>query len=227
VPNAPCSAPNWRGRWINALGLAAALALFATGAVAQDALFSFAISAQPLAAALEQYSAVTGRDVLYNSNLAIGRQSNGAHGRQSADTALGALLEGTGLSAQRIAQESFVLAPISSAMDSSTPVAVSDYYGRIQISLRTALCGDSLARPGSYRIAMRFRITDDGSVMHYEQFGSGGSADIDEAIRRTVSHLRIGAQPPASLGQPVVIVILPQAPGLTGCNGTAPSARAQ
>ena len=225
LPNARCLEQNWRGRWINAL--VAALALLTTSAVAQDALFSFAIPAQPLTAALEQYSAVTGRDVLYNSNLATGRQSNGAHGRQSADAALTSLLEGTGLSVQRIAQDSFVLAPVPSAIAPSTPVTVADYYGRIQMSLRTALCGDNLARPGSYRIAMRFRIDGAGAVMYYEQFGSSGSAAVDEAIWRTVSQLRIGVQPPVGLEQPFVIVILPQAPGLTGCNGHSVSAWAR
>jgi hypothetical protein len=198
---------------------------YATGALAQDPLFTFDIFAQPLAAALEKYSAITGRDVLYNSNLATSRSSRGAQGRLSADAALLLLLEDTGLSAQGVGQDSFVLSPASSAVDASTPKVVADYYGRIQTSVRIALCRDSLARPGSYRIAMRFRIDAAGTVMKFEQFGTSGNADVDEAIRRAVSQLRVGAAPPVGLGQPVVMVILPRVSGLTGCDGVADAAQ--
>jgi hypothetical protein len=227
VPNARCLAQTRLGRWINALGFLAALLLSAAGAVAEESLFSFDISAQPLAAALESYSVITGRDVLYNSNLAAGRHSNGVRGRFSADAALVLLLEGTGLSAEGIAQQSFVLSSAATAIDTSTPTIVAEYYGRIQTSLRTALCRDKLARPGNYRIAMRFRIDAGGALQQYQQFGTSGSVNVDEAIRDTVSQLRIGAAPPADLGQPVVMVILPLASGLTGCDGVAAAAQAR
>lgn len=226
MPNASCSVKNWLGRGSRAIALVVVFVLSANGAATQEILFSFNIVEQPLAAALEQYSAVTGQDILYNSNLAAGRQSNGAQGRLSAGAALASLLEGTGLSAQRITQASFVLSPVPSAMDPSTPIGVAEYYGRIQNGLRKALCRDRLAKPGSYRIAMRFRVDAAGAVTQYEQFGSGGSGNIGEAIQRAVSHLRIGAPPPNGSGQPFVIVILPQAPGLTGCDAVSSSTRA-
>jgi hypothetical protein len=220
VLDASCSVKNWLGRRSHVVALVMAV-LAVNSAATQEILFLFNIPAQPLAVALEQYSAVTGRDLLYNSNLAAGWQSNRVQGRLSADGALGLLLEGTGLSAQRITQTSFVLSPVSSAMDPSTPAGLAAYYGQIQNSLRQALCHDSLTRPGSYRIAIRFRVDAAGTVTQYEQFGSGGSNDVDAAIQRAVSRLRIGGPPPNGSGQPFVIVILPQAPGLTGCEAVA------
>jgi hypothetical protein len=97
VLDASCSVKNWLGRRSHVVALVVAV-LSVNSAATQEILFLFNIPAQRLAVALEQYSAVTGRDLLYNSNLAAGRQSNRVQGRLSADGALGLLLEGTGLS---------------------------------------------------------------------------------------------------------------------------------
>lgn len=201
------------------LAVLAAFLFQASRAVAAEDQLSFEITSQPLSAALEQYGAATGRNVLYNSNLAIGRHSNSVKGTLSADKALAVMLDGTGLSAHRIAGDAVMLSAAQSTRVEPLPLDVAEYFRRIQIGLRTALCNNSDARPGSYRIAMRFRVDGVGAVSNYEQFGSAGDARVDHAVHDTVSRLRIGAPPPAGLRQPIVIVILPQVPGLTmGCN---------
>lgn len=204
----------WYVRW-----LVIVVAWFGAHASAQEAAITFDIAAQPLASALEQYSALTGKDLLYNSNLASGRMSKGVRGAMSADAALAVLLHDTGLAAFRHASGSILLSPTPVALETSVSPVVASYYGRIQAGLRAALCRESLARPGRYRIAMRLSIDGGGHLTRYEQFGSGGSAEVDEAIQRAVSQLGFGAAPPEGLRQPIVIVILPQAPGVTmGCD---------
>lgn len=220
----PREARGWRpGWWPCAVLLVVVLAFSGSGGRAQPSLRTFDIAAQPLASALEQYSALTGSDLLYNTNLVLGRLSKGVRGSMSAEAALAALLEDTGLSARHHAGGAIVLLPAPAALEPSDSPAVAAYYGRVQAGLRAALCREELARPGRYRIAMRLSIDTAGRLAHYEQFGSAGGAEVDEAIHRAVSRLHFGAAPPANLRQPLVIVILPQAPGVTmGCGEATP-----
>jgi hypothetical protein len=182
-------------------------------AFAQELHLDFDIPAQPLATALEQYGSITGRNALYNSNLLIGRRSTAVQGQISPDAALTALLKGTGLLANHLTPDSFLLsAPVEA--ESVAESAVMQYYGRIQVSLRKALCAGGEARPGSYRIGMRLWIDDAGDVTRFERLGSAGTSDVDASIDRTLRRLQIGALPPPGLAQPISVIIRPQAPGL-------------
>lgn len=212
-------APEWRagaiGRTRSAFHLALALTLMAGSALAQNERIVFDIPAQTLGSALERYSAVTGKDLLYNSNLASGRISNSIHGSMTSDAALVTLLGDSGLSPRLLANGSILLSPTPAALEAHTSVAVAGYYGRIQARLRGALCQDADARPGHYRIVLRMSIDGHGRLTRYEQFGSGGSTEADAAIRRALGQLDFGAAPPAELRQPIVMAILPQALGVT------------
>lgn len=209
----PSSAQRARPRRAWFLGLV--LTSFAPGAVAQE--LDFDIPAQPLATALEQYGNVTGRSALYKSSLMVGRHSTAVRGRVSLDNALTTLLEGTGVAASHMTPGSFLLLPAPAGAKAAAVAqpAVARYYGRIQGSLQRAFCSAGEARPGSYRIGMRLWIDQAGNVTQFERLGSAGSSDIDAGIDRTLRYLQIGAPPPPGLGQPVSIVIRPQAPGVT------------
>lgn len=181
------------------------------------------IPSQPLASALERYGDSTGREILYDSSLAIGRQSSAVRGSVTPDEALEALLAGTGLVARYMAEQSLILESAPTAQDQKAipympPDRFQHYYGRIQASLRDALCLNHEARPGGYRIAARFWINAAGSVSRYERLSSTGSHDRDNDVDRTLRSLSIGEPPPLGFAQPVTIVILPKAPSVTmGC----------
>jgi hypothetical protein len=188
-------------------------------ALAQEPHLVFNIPAQALETALEAYGGISGRDVLYHSNLAIGRRSNAVLGRLPPDTALTILLEGTGLSARYETSGSYVLQATPSAADPPLPPHVGQYYARIQAALRTALCIDNQVRPGTYRVAVRLWIDSAGSVLRHERLSSAGEPSLNDGIDRKLRNLHIGASPPTSLAQPLTIVILPQADGTTvGCD---------
>jgi hypothetical protein len=185
-------------------------------AFADDIPLNFNIPSQSLSTALERYGDITDRNILYNSNLVVGRRSAAVEGQLSPDVALTRLLEGTHLSAVRITATSFTLllsAPIATAALPRN--AVTDYYGRIQLSLHDALCGTGSARPGNYRIGMRLWIDPAGSVTQFERLNSTGELRVDAGIDQALRHLKIGGRPPPGLGQPVSVVILPQGPGVT------------
>jgi hypothetical protein len=185
-------------------------------------LQTFDIPAQPLAAALEQYGNLTGRDAIYKSSLMMGRRSMALRGPYAPDEALVLLLQGTGLSVAYASSKSFVLLPAAVPVTAALPYAASQYYGRVQVGLRQALCAASAARPGNYRVAVRLWFDAAGNVVRHERWNSTGAAWRDEMIDQALQRVRIGMPPPVGLVQPVSIVIRPQGPGVTmGCEEAA------
>ncbi|MCC8965146.1 TonB family protein [Bradyrhizobium sp. Pear76] len=224
TPDAP--AQTWSARLCCALMIGACLVLAPPKASAEEARIDFDITAQPLAAALEQYGAVAGRNVLYNSNLTAGLHASAVRGPMTADTALARLLAGSGLSARVLGETSFVLYPAPATPQAPLPVPVNHYYARLQAGVRAALCADADARPGRYRIALQFWIDPAGNVERYARLGSAGSAAVDAGIDQALRRMQIDAPPPAGLAQPVTLVVVPQGPATTmACSGT-PARRA-
>ena len=183
---------------------------------AQAQELSFDIPSQPLASALESYSNVSGRDALYNTNLAAGRRSNTVAGTMSADAALDRLLKGTGLSPRYLADRSFVLLPSEGGIAvASTPAMVDRYYARIQARLREALCINDDVRSGRHRIVAMLWIDAAGMVERHERLDGSVMPDTRDAIDEALAHLSIGEAPPAGLNQPVTIAVVPMAKGVT------------
>ncbi len=183
---------------------------------------TFNIPAQPLAQALESYGNVTGWEVLYNSNLAVGRHSHAVQGSFTPEAALGSLLVGTGLAGRYTDERSVVLVPNPAALPSAagaasnTPAAArSSYFGLIQNSMRTALCTEGDGQAGHYRIAAQFWIGTTGDVLRYQRLGSTGETETDRWIDQRLGHLRFGSSPPEGFAQPVTILVVPQAPDVT------------
>lgn len=188
-------------------------------AASHERKLSFDIPAQPLEKALEAYGNLTGRDALYKSDLIVGRRSTGVRGIFPPESALLTLLQGTGLVVRHSTRESFILLPGPSAQIGSHPPKVSEFYGRLQVSLRTALCADDDARPGNYRVALRLWIGAGGDVVRFERLGTAGTKRIDDSVDRSLRRLSISSPPPNSLAQPVTVVVVPQARGVTmGCD---------
>jgi hypothetical protein len=175
----------------------------------------FDIPAQALTAALESYSVATGRQVVYNGNLAGGRSSMTIHGWLTPDQALEGLLQGTGLAPRYLAADAFMLEPSplgeGSLINTAPPAAVAQYFGQLQMGLKRAFCADRRLQPGSYRVAVSFWIGPSGSVSRADLLGTTGDAARDDAIGRAIYGLAVGSPPPAGFAQPVVLVVEPQA----------------
>lgn len=211
------------------LAFAAAVTVFivtlpaglAAGQVPGRTLIAFDIPSQPLAAALERYGDATGREVLYDSGLAVDRRSSPVIGQMTPEAALYTLLQGTGLAARFMADGTFVLVPVRSAerQDDMAPLALQErYYARIQLRLRAALCTNIETRPGSYRLVALFWIGTAGRVARYERLASTGLPERDRNVDLILARLAIGAPPPAGFNQPVLAMIVPDRPGVTlGC----------
>jgi len=100
------------------------------------------IPAQPLGTAISRYGNATGRDVLYDANLASGRLSSEVRGAFAPDEALKKLLVGTGLKAELVTGKTFALLPVPASpqtRQTSSPEHL-HYYGLIQAGITDALC---------------------------------------------------------------------------------------
>jgi hypothetical protein len=192
--------------------------------IRQDAVL-FDIPEQPLALALDHYSAVTGVVGLYRGQLAVGRMSRTVVGRYTPSAALVLLLQGTGLAAEYAAADAFVIVPrgapalpakppgaVARAALASQDIAERDYSALIQERINQALCAGQLTQPGAYRAALNFRIGMSGDVEQFQLLGPSGDPQRDDAIAHALTGLAIG-RPPAHMPQPFTMVLLPASSG--------------
>ena len=182
----------------------------------QTGSIAFDIPTQSLASALDAYSISAHREVLYNGELAVGRQSATVKGHFTPEAALQALLDGTGLFPRYMAADAFVLMEDDHALgpfNTAPSDVVIRYYGRIQASLKQAFCADRRTHPGDYRVAVGFRIGSSGIVSRVELLSSTGDSALDTTIGNAVRGLVIGAPPPPGFAQPIILVVTPQSQG--------------
>ncbi|WP_130227843.1 secretin and TonB N-terminal domain-containing protein [Bradyrhizobium sp. Leo121] len=195
-----------------------------------DGPIEFSIPTQPLASSLDRYGDVTGREAFYDTSLAQGRVSGDVHGVFTPREALQKLLTGTGLSARFMADNSFVLLPASqigkpASRPSGSAALDRQYYGLIQDRLRDAFCRSSDAPPGNYRFVAVFWIGPNGANERSQRLGSSGNVGVDQRIDAILRDVRFD-EPPAAFRQPVLIMVVPQAAGVTmGCDAPLPVAR--
>lgn len=192
----------------------------------------FAMRAQPLADALREYGRLTGLLVLTRSRLLEGRISEAVDGEYTPSDALVKLLSGTGLRVD-IAQSGAVLivpdapdnvgrgdeaAITAQSIDGVVTQADLQYVAVVQTGVTGALCASPQARPGSYRLVVQLYLDHAGVVTRARMVGSTGLLARDEAIARTLHGLALEVAPPATLAQPVTILLRQHGPGVdTDC----------
>lgn len=196
----------------------------AAAATAQTVEFD--IPAQPLASALDAYSAATARVAVYNGNLALGRLSSAVKGRLTPEVALTVLLRGSGLAARYTNSNAFVLlagAPedvrspgaIAQAALSQQTIGERRYSGIVQRSVIGALCASPGTRPGLYRAVLTFWIGPSGHLERLRLLGSTGDEQRDVAIAASGRQVIVDEPPPAGMAQPFTMVVLPRSSGGT------------
>jgi TonB family protein len=191
----------------------------------QGRLIRFEIPAQPLANAIEAYSAATGIVAAYNGNLAVGRLSGTVKGTFTPEEALRRLLIGNGLIVRYTTQRAFVLVAAPTPIAENNPWAIAfaalskqnaverDYSGLVQVGINRSLCLTPETKPGTYRLVIRFWIGASGQVRLVRLLDSTGDAHRDAAIFASLSRASIGAPPPAGMAQPFTMVLLPRSTG--------------
>lgn len=197
--------------------------------LAAEPSIEFNIPSQTLRTALIRYGDATGRDAVYDTDAAKDLVSGEVRGRLAPDEALKQLLFGTGLTAQFVTERTFALLPVPAnrqALRQTRSPEHRRYYGLIQAGLADALCQSGSARPDEYRFAAAMWIAADGTVRRSERIGTTGRFEIDDQIDGALRNVRIDEAPPMGFQQPVLILIVPNGPGVTrACGEMAPGLR--
>lgn len=201
------------------LVLVAAATATAHEAVERD----YDIPAQPLEAALKAYTVVSGAQLLYETALTAGRRSSEVKGRLGSDSALQALLAGSGLTGRRTDVDAFIIVPVPAEQaGGSLPVVAPDarFLGALQTGVVDALCRNPQTRPGAYRIALELWVAPSGRVQRAGLIGSTGDGVRDAALISALQSATIPLAPPSGVPQPFVLAIASRTPADTGdCGG--------
>lgn len=179
-------------------------------ASAPPAEFQFNIPSQPLESALEAFGAVSRLQVLYETALTKDRRSTEVRGMYTHEVALRRLLSGTGLDFDYTEERAFTLVPAqprSSAVQAGSIAVFHQYLGTVQAGVMAALCERAETRPGAFSFAMQFWIGGSGRIENPSLLKSTGAASRDAAIADTLTHVAFRAAPPASMPQPVTMVL--------------------
>lgn len=178
----------------------------------------FDIPAQALDDALQAFGRQTGWSLLYDTARVADRRSAPLLGEYSVADAIARLLAGSGMAVRFTSSEALLVVPDTQAQaGQERPAAVGgpppgprgDYYGRLQLRVTQALCGDPLTAPGRYRVALRFDIGPLHTVEHL-QVRVAGRPDVEARVKARLSGLPVGGKPPADLRMPVTMVVLPE-----------------
>jgi hypothetical protein len=185
-------------------------------------LFHFELPAQNLQDALEQYSVITGREVLYDSSIVEGKRSAALTGTWRPEEALPILLQGSGVQAKYVGKDAFTLAqaypdgPVaplqSGGREAAMPALKKHFYRRFQSSLTRLLCQDDILKKNAFRAALQFWFNRDGSFESVRLLDTSGSESFDKHILFQARQIHLNAAPPDSVRQPLTIVIDPRIP---------------
>lgn len=192
----------------------------------------FQIPGQPLAAALQAYSKVTGMQLLYESGAAGDRLSVAVDGEYTRDAALRLLLANTDLVIRYTRSNSITLVPASADPDAppeavfgehvdltldtlvvrrqrptGDPSQLRAYSGIIQSDIQHALRKDAKTRNGTYSAGIKLWIDNPRTVRKTELFRSSGDQERDETIARVLDGMQVSQAPPANTPQPVMVMI--------------------
>lgn len=195
-------------------GSFSALAQQKDGPVPVSQEISFDIPSQSLAAALSAYGTATSAQVLYETSLAMGKNSAAIDGKFTPEAALHALLIGTGLVGRRTDVDAITILPESRDRTANTSVVVPDarFLGALQTGILNVLCQNAETRPGAYRMALQLWITPAGMLQRAALLGSTGDVRRDTALIKQLRGVSIAALPPPGMTQPVTLAIVPRSP---------------
>jgi TonB family protein len=190
-----------------------------TDQAAAPQTIAFDIPALPLEQALQRYGRTTRQPALFSSDMVAGLVSSPVRGRHSASQALRLLLQGTGLSSDRVetaAGTTFLLRPatMTEAAAPAPRLVLDGFAGLLQSRTMQVLCADLRTRPGTYRVLFQFALDASGAVDSARLLDSSGDAGRDAVLLAALRRLRLDVAPPAGfVGQPLTMALAPTPAG--------------
>lgn len=189
----------------------------------------FDIPAQPLATALEAFSAVSGYQILMADAGSGSEYSRTVKGAFSPKDALIQVISGTGLEVRFTAAKAAILIRHVSSRNVSTAALPGgeqeQFDARLQKDVMRTLCRSAATRPGVYRAAVDLWVNPSGGVDRAELLSSTGDADRDKRIVAALDALH-SIPPPSGLAQPTTLLLVPKASeSAAACDALSPAAQ--
>lgn len=200
---------------------------FAQEAPAQELPTDFDIPMQPLATALEAFSAASRYQILMaETELGVTR-SNAVKGVMPPREALARMISGKGLEARfTSARAAIIVRDVRSASTVvPAPKDEADYNATLQSAVMVALCRDAGTLPGSYRAALDLWASSAGRIEQATLLNSTGDPARDKRIVAALRVLDV-VPPPPGLAQPTTLLVLPGAGATQSCGAALASRRA-
>lgn len=201
-----------------------------------SATLNFSIPEQPLASALQAYSATSGVAVLYASGMETDLRSAALNGEFTREEALRKLLGASGLVPRYARSDAIALinpsAPVlnpeqppASPLDKPDMAldmlhvpgatntapdrgALTEYIEAIQKDLQVALKKSGSTRDGNYRVGVDLWVDPAKTIRRTEVFRSTGNPDRDAAVATVLQGMVLRQPAPARTPQPVRVMIV-------------------
>ena len=208
---------------------ASVLSIAQESAASAGPALAFDIPAQPLAAALDAYTAITGKEGFYDGSAGIGRRSREVKGVFTPDDALRILLSNTDLSPLPSGSSGYTLALAAEVAGRAAAAArmaadrpYMDYFAMIQTDIRNALCRDAERRPEQYLLIVKLWIGSSGAIKRAEHMGTTGDPGREARLAATLHAATLDEPPPPGMPQPITMAIFPgRQAGADGCRDSA------
>ncbi len=171
----------------------------------------FDIPSNPLGEALSAFSAATGLQLFYETDLVAGRSSSSVRGSYKAEQALKLLLGDSGVTAKSFDAGTLTLFPKSGDQgdDLSAPKALAarflPYFASLQRALRLALCRSPKIHIDSAEVRVRLWIAASGAVANAEVLSS---SEHQQSYLQALRAMSIEEPPPQGMPQPVTLLLM-------------------
>ncbi|MEI2417936.1 STN domain-containing protein [Orrella sp. JC864] len=189
-----------------------AVAAGPAGANSHSRLY-FDMPQQPLNAALASFQDVADLPLLYDSDGVRARRAQAVRGWYTPVEALRRLVQGSGMAVRHAGGGVAMLVPTAPAAGTAAARRAPSGQGRdhalLQWRITQSLCADPATQPGGYRLALRVWVEQQRIVRVV--LAPTGDAARDDGVRQALQGLSVPGLSPAAQGQPVALLIEPQA----------------
>ncbi|VFR20562.1 Outer membrane TonB-dependent transducer VreA of trans-envelope signaling system [plant metagenome] len=154
--------------------------------------------------ALQQYSEITGRSVLYDARQVAGLYSAPVHGVLDPDEALRKLISLSGLSPHFSGADAFMLKARPQGSGELSPLVAQAFHAQVQSRVTQALCDEPALQDRTYHLTLLFTVGPDRRIEGLRVHAQGRPA-LEAPVHARLDGLPIGMTAPTDLPQPLTL----------------------
>lgn len=154
--------------------------------------------------ALQQYSEITGRSVLYDARQVAGLYSAPVQGVLDPDEALRKLISLSGLSPHFSGADAFMLKARPRGSGELSPLVAQAFHAQVQSRVTQALCDEPALEARTYHLTLLFTVGPERRIEGLRVHAQG-RPELEAPIHARLDGLPIGMTAPTDLPQPLTL----------------------